>query len=109
MGPLTWIGPSCEQEIQRLGREKKNIILIPIAFVSEHSETLYELDIQYRLLAQESWVPNFIRVPTVETHPLFIQCLADLVQHTLKKEIFYCPEQCVPCWCQNLKKGRLNG
>ncbi|MGI4851141.1 MAG: ferrochelatase [Janthinobacterium lividum] len=104
VGPLKWIGPSCEQEIQRLGQESKNIFLIPIAFVSEHSETLYELDIQYKALAQESGVSAFIRVPTVETHPLFIECLADLVKSALQKEIFYCSTQCLPCWCQNLKK-----
>lgn len=104
VGPLTWIGPSCEEEIQRLGLEKKNIILVPIAFVSEHSETLYELDIQYRNLAQQSGVNSFHRVPTVQTHSLFIQCLADLVQQALQAKSLYCSAQCFPCWCQNIKK-----
>ncbi len=83
VGPLKWIGPSTEDEIRRAGAEKMNLVVYPISFVSEHSETLFELDIAYRRLAAESGVPTYIRVPTVGTHPQFIRGLANLVRHAL--------------------------
>jgi ferrochelatase len=83
VGPLKWIGPSTEDELRRAGSEKKNVVVYPISFVSEHSETLFELDIAYRRLAAESGVPNYVRVPTAGTHPAFIRGLAQLVRHAL--------------------------
>lgn len=79
VGPLKWIGPSTEEEIKRAGAEGKGIAVVPVAFVSEHSETLVELDIEYRELAEAAGVPSYARVPTVGTHPAFIEGLADLV------------------------------
>ena len=63
--------------------DKTCVVLYPISFVSEHSETLVELDIDYRRLATEAGVPTYIRVPTVGTHPLFIHGLANLVRASL--------------------------
>ena len=83
VGPMKCIGPSTEQEIRRAGADKAAVVLYPLSFVSEHSETLVELDIDYRLLAQQAGVPTYIRVPTVGTHPLFIQGLANLVRAAL--------------------------
>ena len=83
VGPLQWIGPSTEAEIQRAGADKVSIVLYPISFVSEHSETLVELDIDYRRLAELDGVPIYVRVPTVGTHPLFIAGLAGLVRDAL--------------------------
>jgi protoporphyrin/coproporphyrin ferrochelatase len=80
VGPLEWIGPSTDQEILRAGRDRVPVILVPIAFVSEHSETLVELDIEYRELAQHARVPGFHRVPTVGSVPDFIDGLAHLVR-----------------------------
>ncbi|MBN66132.1 MAG: ferrochelatase [Rickettsiales bacterium] len=77
VGPLKWIGPSTEDEIMRAGAEDKAIILVPIAFVSEHSETLVELDIEYKELADEHHVPAYHRVPTVAVNEHFIKALAD--------------------------------
>ena len=79
VGPLKWIGPPTDGEIRRAGQDGKAIVLYPLAFVSEHSETLVELDIEYRHLAEQSGVPAYVRVPTVGTHPLFIAGLADRV------------------------------
>ncbi len=79
VGPLQWIGPATDAEIRRAGGERKALIVAPIAFVCEHSETLVELDIEYRKLAVQSGVPDFIRVPTVGTHSEFIEGLARLV------------------------------
>ncbi|WP_395830335.1 ferrochelatase [Elstera sp.] len=76
VGPLEWIGPATDTEIKRAGADKVPLIVCPIAFVSDHSETLVELDIEYRHLAEEEGVPAYFRVPTVSTHPKFIDGLA---------------------------------
>jgi ferrochelatase len=83
VGPLKWIGPSTDAEVRRAGADKVGVVVYPLAFVSEHSETLVELDIDYRLLAKEVGIPTYIRVPTVGTHPLFIAGLARLVRDAL--------------------------
>jgi ferrochelatase len=83
VGPLKWIGPSTDIEIRRAGADKAAVVIYPLSFVSEHSETLVELDIDYRHLAAEVGIPTYIRVPTVGTHPLFIAGLAKLVHDAL--------------------------
>ena len=79
VGRLKWLEPSTEAEIIRAGQEKRPLVIVPLSFVSEHSETLVELDREYAELAEEKGVPYYGRVPAVGTHPLFIQGLADLV------------------------------
>lgn len=79
VGPLAWIKPYTEDEIQRAGKDGVPLIVMPIAFVSEHSETLVELDIEYRELAEEAGVPGYERVPTVSVNSVFIGGLAKLV------------------------------
>ena len=86
VGPLEWIGPQTDAEIRRAGAESKGAIVVPVAFVSEHSETLVELDVEYAHLAKDAGVPDYIRVPTVATAPEFIEGLADLVERALKGE-----------------------
>jgi len=83
VGPLKWIGPPTEQEIVRAGRDGAKVVLYPLSFVSEHSETLVELDIDYRHLAEQAGVSKYVRVPTVGTHPKFIAGLAKLVRDAL--------------------------
>ncbi len=83
VGPLKWIGPSTDDEIRRAGKDGKPVVLYPLAFVSEHSETLVELDMEYGHLAKESGVPAYVRVPTVGTHPAFIEGLASQVRAAL--------------------------
>ncbi len=80
VGPLEWIGPATDAEIMRAGRDGKGVIVAPIAFVSEHSETLVELDIEYGRLAREHGVPDYRRAGTVGSHPDFIAGLATLVR-----------------------------
>lgn len=82
VGPMEWIGPSTDAEIKRAGQDGVPILIVPMAFVSEHSETLVEIEIEYRHLAKESGVPHFTRVPTVGTNPIFISGLAGLVRQT---------------------------
>ena len=68
------------EEIIRAGKDKIPLVVVPIAFVSEHSETLVEIDIEYRHLAKKSGVPFFAYAPAVGTAPEFIEGLARLVQ-----------------------------
>ena len=80
VGFIKWLEPMTDKEIIRLSREGiKKLAVIPVSFVSEHSETLYELDIQYKDLAKEVGIKDFKRVPTLQTSDLFINCLNDLV------------------------------
>jgi protoporphyrin/coproporphyrin ferrochelatase len=81
VGPLKWIGPSTDTEIRRAGTDRVPVVIAPIAFVSEHSETLFELDQEYRRLAEECGVPLYIRAPTVGVAPRFVGGLAALVRH----------------------------
>ena len=83
VGPLEWIGPSTDAEITRAGGERVPVVVVPIAFVSEHSETLVELDIEYRKLAEGAGVPAYIRVATVDVGAQFIASLAALVRDAL--------------------------
>jgi ferrochelatase len=79
--PQRWIGPSTEDEIERAARDGKALLVVPIAFVSEHSETLVELDIEYRELAGRLGVPGYFRVPAQNADAGFVAALADLVRH----------------------------
>jgi len=90
VGPLEWIGPATDAEIARAGRDGKGVIVAPIAFVSEHSETLVELDIEYRKLAMEAGVPDYRRAATVGTQDDFINGLAGLVRRALDGKTVTC-------------------
>jgi protoporphyrin/coproporphyrin ferrochelatase len=80
VGPLKWLEPAADDEIRRAGRDGVALVVAPIAFVSEHSETLVELDRDYRRLAESCGVRAYYRVPTVGTDPQFISALAALVR-----------------------------
>lgn len=83
--PQEWLSPSTEAEIERAAREGVAVMVVPIAFVSEHSETLVELDVDYRALAERLGVPGYFRVPAPGTHPSFIAGLADIVRTALSR------------------------
>ena len=85
VGPMRWIGPATDDEIRRAGGEGMALVVAPIAFVSEHSETLVELDIEYRDLARASGVPAYDRAPAVACHLAFISALADLTRQCLNR------------------------
>jgi ferrochelatase len=82
VGPAKWLRPSLDEELAQAARDRVPVVVTPIAFVSEHSETLVELDIEYRHRAVELGMPAYIRVPAVGTHPAFIAGLADLVRQS---------------------------
>ncbi|XP_073925852.1 ferrochelatase, mitochondrial isoform X6 [Castor canadensis] len=81
VGPVPWLGPQTDEAIKGLcERGRKNILLVPIAFTSDHIETLYELDIEYsQVLAKECGVENIRRAESLNGNPLFSKALADLV------------------------------
>jgi len=79
VGPLEWIRPYTEDEIRQAGEEGRPLVVVPVAFVSEHSETLVELDIEYRELAAAHGVPVYLRVPAPAAAPVFMEGLADMV------------------------------
>lgn len=85
VGPLEWIGPSIEHELERAAADGVPVVVVPIAFVSEHSETLVELDIEYRHRAESLGLKGYLRVPTVGCHPAFIGGLARLVGEALTR------------------------
>ena len=90
IGPLQWIGPSIDEEILRAAGDRVPLVVVPVAFVSEHSETLVELDIQYRDQAQEQKVPHFVRVPALGVQEDFIGGLAGLVEAVLGNKEALC-------------------
>jgi len=79
VGPLKWIGPSTEEIIIENSKLNKHIVLVPIAFVSEHSETLVELDIEYKKLAKENGCTKYTRIPALGINDAFIDSLSNLV------------------------------
>ena len=78
--PQKWIDPSTDSEIARAGTDKSAVLVVPIAFTAEHSETLVELDVEYKELAHRAGVPGYFRVPTQQVDPGFIGALANLVR-----------------------------
>lgn len=85
VGPIKWTGPSTEAEIERAGQEGVGLVLVPVSFVSEHSETLVELDLEYKLLSERAGVPFFFRVPTLGVNTHFIESLKINVLRALDK------------------------
>ena len=84
VGPVEWLKPYSDEALVELGQQGvKDLVVVPISFVSEHIETLEEIDIEYRELASEAGITNFRRVPALDTNPAFIQGLARLVQQAL--------------------------
>ncbi len=109
VGPLKWIGPSTEDIIVENSKLGKNIVLVPIAFVSEHSETLVELDIEYKELADKNGCKNYLRVPALGTNKNYIKAMSNLIinkqNYNFDGELFppkvQCPNQFKKCPCLN--------
>jgi ferrochelatase len=101
VGPLKWIGPSTETVIKEEAQKNKIIIVVPIAFVSEHSETLVELDIEYKKLAVENGSKDYMRVPAVTINQDFINSLKTSIISASRGDIFTssikCPKKFKKC------------
>ena len=84
VGPVEWLQPYTEAAIAELAEQGvKELVVVPISFVSEHIETLEEIDIEYREIAEQAGIETFARVPAPDTDPAFIQALADIVLKAL--------------------------
>ncbi|HEY9616729.1 MAG TPA: ferrochelatase [Microcoleaceae cyanobacterium] len=85
VGPVEWLKPYTDDALKELAEQGvKDLVVVPISFVSEHIETLEEIDIEYRELAEEAGIENFHRVPALNTYPTFINDLALMVEDALK-------------------------
>ncbi len=80
VGPLQWTTPSLDDEIKRVAKDQKSPVITPIAFVSEHSETLVELDIEYKELADELKIAKYIRVPALNIDGHFVKSMTKIVK-----------------------------
>ncbi len=84
-GPVRWLKPSTDDKIRELAsKEVRNLLVVPISFVSDHIETLYEIDILYKEMAGKLGM-RLIRTESLNTQPLFIQALKDLVISAVKE------------------------
>ena len=107
VGPLKWIGPSTDEMIIKYSKENKGIVIVPVAFVSEHSETLVELDIEYKKLAEKNGCSFYKRVPALGVEENFIKGLTQLVLQKETKNEFVssimCPDKYKKCPCLLIK------
>jgi ferrochelatase len=84
VGPVRWLGPSTEQVLRRLGgRGQKHVLVVPIAFTSDHIETLSELDQEYGEVAHHAGITHYKRAPALNDRPLFLKALAQIVRDHL--------------------------
>ena len=109
VGPLKWIGPSTEDIIIENSKIGKHIVLVPIAFVSEHSETLVELDIEYKEIADANGCKNYTRVPALGINEDFIKAMSELIikknEYKINQDLYppkiQCPSNFKKCPCLN--------
>jgi len=109
VGPLKWIGPSTEDIIIENSKIGKHIVLVPIAFVSEHSETLVELDIEYKEIADVNGCKNYTRVPALGINEDFINAMSQLIikknEYKINQSLYppkiQCPSNFKKCPCLN--------
>ncbi len=109
VGPVRWLGPSTESVLEELGKKKrKNVLVVGIAFTSDHIETLHELDIEYGELAHAAGITHFHRAPALNGMPEFQDALADLVAGHLAEGVACTPNYglrcpgCVNPQCRNV-------
>jgi ferrochelatase len=112
--PQKWIGPSTGQELERAAHDKVAVLVVPIAFTSDHSETLVELDVEYREEAEKLGVPGYFRAPAQNSEPGFIAALAGLVDTARASGrslcsfagARQCPRACGDCPHEKANAGR---
>jgi ferrochelatase len=109
VGPVRWLGPSTEQVIRRLGaRGHRHLLVVPIAFTSDHIETLSELDREYGEVAHEAGITAYVRAPALNDRPRFLDALAEIVRdHLVAGAAFSSqyPLRCAGCTnpqCRNI-------
>ncbi len=84
-GPVQWMEPDTVEELDRLAAERvPGVLIVPVSFVSDHIETLQEIDFEYRMHAEKAGIPRFERAPSLNDHDDFIEALAQLVKSRLE-------------------------
>jgi len=95
VGPTEWLSPSTAKTLQQLGEARApRVLVVPVSFVGDHIETLYEIDVELAELGRAAGIQHLGRTPALGTHPEFVACLKDLVQHAMKQFERYA---CVRC------------
>jgi len=97
VGPLKWLGPATDEAIVEASKAGLALVVVPIAFVSEHIETLVELDHDYAALAKANSCPAFIRVPALGVEEAFIGSLAKIAADALQRTGGTCPGSAFAC------------
>ena len=101
VGPVRWLGPATEVVLRQLGaRQQRAVVVVPIAFTSDHIETLSELDIEYAHVAKSAGVTHFIRAAALNAEPTFLDALGDLVASHLAGDVPTTPnyrQRCPGC------------
>ena len=97
VGPLKWLGPSTDDEIRRAGAEGRGVLITPIAFVSDHVETLVELDHDYARVAADAGCAPYLRAPALGVEAAFIGALARAVTTALDRETAVGPDSAWLC------------
>jgi len=94
-GPVKWLGPGTEEVLEDLGRDGvQDVLVIPLSFVSDHIETLYEVDLLFAGVAQKAGIQWYRRTPALNDSPLFVAALAGLVRDHLAE---VSPYRCAAC------------
>jgi protoporphyrin/coproporphyrin ferrochelatase len=100
VGPVEWLSPATDATVRKLASQGvEQLLMVPVSFVSEHSETLYEMDLLYGELAREVGIRHYLRVPTMNCRADFIDALARLVERAMALDVhsdsemacLYCP------------------
>lgn len=106
VGPLKWIGPSTEEALKQAAQDRVPVVVYPHAFTQEHVETLVEIAIEYKHMAEEMGVPGFYKVDTVGTHPDFIEGLGFMAVSAFEDKLIappmktrICPSEFTDCPC----------
>jgi protoporphyrin/coproporphyrin ferrochelatase len=101
VGPVRWLGPSTAEVIRQLGRRgHRHLLVIPIAFTSDHIETLSELDREYGEIAHQVGITTYVRAPALNDRPRFLDALAEIVRDHLDSGLPYSsqyPLRCAGC------------
>ena len=109
VGPVRWLGPSTEQVLRRVGaRGQKHVLVVPIAFTSDHIETLSELDREYGEVAHQSGITHYVRAPALNDRPRFLDALAEMVHDHLSSGELYSSQYATRCaGCSNPQCRRI--
>ncbi|MCR5219572.1 MAG: ferrochelatase [bacterium] len=86
-GPVRWVGPSIREIMERLSRQRhRTLLMVPVSFVCDHLETLWDMDVEYRKLAKSLGILHFVRSPALNVRPDFVDALVHLVEEQVRRE-----------------------